>query len=461
MDTDDLCFAGAARQAELVAGRAVTAVELVQVTLDRIADVDPRINSFRTVLGERALSEAAQADEQLALGNALPMLGVPVAVKDTIAVEGEVTTFGTGCNAIAAAVDSPLVARLREAGAVIIGITTCSELAVWPITETPTWGATRNPWNTEHSPGGSSGGSGAAVAAGLCGLAVGSDGLGSIRVPASFNGVFGLKPQRDRVWHGSADWKGLSVNGPLTRTVADAALFLDAAATAGPASGFLAAAVPGGPRLRIAIAWKSLVEWPVMARLGDAQRRAVDETAGVLRDLGHTVVEQEIDFPRRAANDGMIRYLAGVHESQAVLEKPELLSPQTARMVSLGGRIPKRIVRSAMDAVAACADQINELFTHVDVVLTPGALQDPLKIGELDGAGALRRLNQSGRIIPHYSPWNVIGQPAASVPAGFSETGLPVSVQLAGRPSDEETLLRLAAEIETVKPWFEERPGCV
>lgn len=234
---------------------------------------------------------------------------------------------------------------LRDAGAIILGKTTCSELVVWPFTETPAWGATRNPWNTEFSPGGSSGGSGAAVAAGLCGLATGSDGLGSIRVPASFTGVIGLKPHHGRVWTAEHDWNGLSSNGPLTRTVNDAALFLDVTASNGPSGGYRAAAADSPGRLSVALALDPPARWPMAARPGDAQRWAVELTADVLRDRGHTVTEHEVGFPAVAAN---------------------------------------------------------------------------------------RTLYESGRRIPHFAPWNATGQPAISIPAGFSELSQP-AVGAAGR----------------------------
>lgn len=463
MNATDLCYAGAAEQARRIQSGATTATELIKATLNRINTVDRQLNSYREVLADRALDAAAHADSLLDNSTAssstaaeFPLLGVPVAIKDTVAVSGEVTSFGTSGNHHPALEDDPVVASLKDAGAIIIGITTCSELAVWPFTETKAWGDTRNPWNTKLSPGGSSGGAGAAVAAGLCGLALGSDGLGSIRVPAGFTGVFGLKPQRGRVWHDSRDWQGMSVNGPLARNVADAALFLDATSvdpTGVPANGFAGQlATPLNP-LRIAVAWKPVVGPPATAKLGDDQRSAVVDMIHTLRDLGHTVIEQEFDFDRKVSSSGMIRYLSGIAQSVDVLDNPDALSKRTRAMATYGRLIPNGVLRRTLGSEAESARRINGIFDTVDIVVTPGATQSPIRVGSLRGRSAMITLNVSGKRIPYYGPWNVIGQPAASVPAGFDSEGMPVSVQLCGRPHDETTLLQLAAQIEQAKPW--------
>ena len=426
--------------------------------LDRIEKVDPRLNCYRVVLADQALEAAAKVDAPNDDAAHLPLRGVPVAVKDSVDVAGQITTWGTSANVEQAESDAPIVTALRGAGAIIIGKTNLSELAAWPFTETSTWGATRNPWNTGYSPGGSSGGSAAAVAAGLCGMALGSDGLGSIRAPASFTGVFGLKPQRDRVWHDADNWHGLAVNGPLARSVTDGALFLDATATDAPTGHFSDAVTRAARPLRIAVAWRPLVEYPLTAKLGDEQRQAVQDTIAALEELGHTVVEREIDFPRQASSNGIIRYLAGLAQGRAALDHPDRLSPRTARMANSGRRIPRRMLQRAIDAEPSIARRINRVFDDVDVVLTPGAVQPPPRIGEQDGHGASRTLMASGKMIPHFAPWNVIGQPATSLPAGFTTAGLPLSVQFAGRPNDEATLLALCTQVEKTRPWAQHRP---
>src|SRR5256885_9050615 len=226
----ELAFAGIARLAELLREGQVSSVELVEGFLGRIEALEPRLNAFRAVYRERALAEAAQADARLRGGDQRLLLGVPIAVKDNVDIAGEQTGYGTRSPRPAPPADSEVVRRLRSAGAVILGKTHLPELAIFPIGESAAWGVTRNPWRPDRTTGGSSSGSAAAVAAGLAAGALGSDGGGSIRIPAACCHLFGIKPQRGRVSVAPFDehWFGLSVIGPLTRTVMDAALFLDA-----------------------------------------------------------------------------------------------------------------------------------------------------------------------------------------------------------------------------------------
>jgi amidase len=254
MDAADLAFAGPARQAELVRSREVSPRELVELSLHRIERIDPDLNAFRVVLAERALLEADQAGARAGAGDDRPLLGVPVAVKDDLGVAGVVRTMGTNAAGDAEPADYEAVARLRAAGAIVVGITNVPELVQWGFTETPTNGITRNPWDRQRTPGGSSGGSGAAVAAGLVPFATASDGAGSIRIPAALNGLVGLKPQRGRVPTAPLvdPWRGLSVFGALTRTVADCALVYEVLAR----RPYVAAAQQDPGRLRIAVSTK-------------------------------------------------------------------------------------------------------------------------------------------------------------------------------------------------------------
>jgi amidase len=457
MDATDLCFAGAAEQARLVASGEVSARELVEATLQRIERLNPSLNAFRIVFAARALIEAHQADARHGAGGHRPLLGVPVAVKDSIDVAGEITAHGSLAHGGPADSDADVVRALREAGAIVVGKTNVPELTIWPFTETLAFGATRNPWSLDHTPGGSSGGAGAAAAAGMCGLALGSDGAGSIRIPAAFCGLFGIKPQRDRVPLGPKGldaWHGMVVNGPLSRRVADSALFLDVAGGGGGA--FAEAARRDPDRLRIAVSTK--VPPGVVARLGAEQRRAVDETAELLRSLGHEVSEREIDYGASAWLTVVARYLRGIHDAAQGVEHPDRLEGRTQGMVKLGGLVPERQVARARAAEPALATRINAIFDHADVVLLPGPSGPPFRIGQLHGRGALWTLNVAAAKVPWYAIFNAIGQPAASVPAGFDAAGLPLAVQLAGRPDDEATLLSLAAQIERERPWADRRP---
>src|SRR5215475_8841815 len=226
---DDLAFAGAAKQAEMVRAGEVSPKELVQLCLDRIARLDPELNAFRKVMGERALLEAEQAEARLKAGDERPLLGVPIAIKDEVDVVGEVNLHGTDAFTEPAREDSEMVRRLREAGAIVVGLTLLPEMAICGFTESATYGVTRNPWNLQRSPAGSSGGSAAAVAAGLVPIASAGDGGGSIRLPAASCGLFGLKPSRGRISLAPLEdgWHGLAVLGCVSRSVLDTALWLD------------------------------------------------------------------------------------------------------------------------------------------------------------------------------------------------------------------------------------------
>jgi amidase len=458
MDEAELAFAGIARQAELIAAREVSSSELVALCLDRIARHDARLNCFRVVFAERARMEAEQADARGGAGGERPLLGVPIAVKDDADVAGEVTLFGTAADDRPAQADSEVVRRLRAAGAVILGVTNGPELLLWPFTESAAHGITRNPWDLGRSPGGSSGGSGAAVAAGLVGAALGSDGAGSIRIPAACCGLVGLKPQRDRISlapHSDADhgWHGLSVYGPLARRVADAALFLDVTAQTG--GSFLAAARSAPGHLRIALSLRP----PAPHSIDDEARRALEETAATLRSLGHTVEERDPPW-LRALPHVSVRYLRGARDSGRALPSPERYEERTRAVMRLGDLIPDSLLAAARSRERALATRLQALFADFDVLLTPVLAGAAVEVGRWAGRGALMTLDGVSRytLSPMLSAWNVTGQPACAVPAGRSADGLPLAVQFVGRPGDEATLLALAAQLEAERGWPSERP---
>ena len=236
MDRDDLAFAGLARHADLIAAGDLSSRELTELFLARIARLDPRLNAFRVVFNEQALIEADQADGRRRGGDTRPLLGVPIAIKDDIHVAGEITGYGCDWDPPVQPADSEVVRRLRAAGAVIIGKTQVPELMATGFTESPTYGVTRNPWDLHRTSGGSSGGSATAVAAGLVSAAIGTDGAGSVRIPAACCGLFGVKTQRGRISTAPDvdPHQGMTVYGPLTRTVADAARFMDVVGDGGP-----------------------------------------------------------------------------------------------------------------------------------------------------------------------------------------------------------------------------------
>ena len=460
MDIAELVFAGAAVQARMLAAGEVTAPALVDAYLERITRLDPQLNAFRVVRASAARTEAAQAQRRLDAGERLPLLGVAVAIKDDIDVAGDVTAWGTAAHGPAKEHDADVVRCLRAAGAIVIGKTNVPEMTIWPFTESPTFGATRNPWDPKRSPGGSSGGTAAAVAAGLVALGVGSDGGGSIRTPATWCGLFGIKPQRDRVPMAPHDdaWQGMSVNGPLVRTVEDAALFLDVTSTTPPpAGGFVAAAARGPGRLRIAVSTK--VPPGVPTRVGRAEGAAVEEAVALLRRLGHDVVERDPDYPTVAAGAHFFaRYLRGIHDDVETMPHPDRLEARTRSMARLGGRVPDRRITAIRAREPAVTARLSAIFDDVDVLLTPSTAKGPSTVGAYRRRGATFTLAAIMGRVPFQAIWNLTGQPAAAVPWGLDGDGLPLAVQLVGRPHDEATLLALSAQIEAARPWAQRRP---
>ena len=464
MDPADLAFAGVARQADLVRRGEVSSRELVELYLGRIERIDRELNSYRTVRAEEALEEADQADRRRSRGEEAPLLGVPLAIKDNVDLEGEVTTNGLAVHDGPAARDSEVVRRLRDAGAVFLGKTNVPELCAIGATESATWGVTRNPWDLERTPGGSSGGSGAAVAAGLAAASQASDGAGSIRIPAACCGLFGLKPQRGRVslMPQASHWSGMSVHGALTRTVEDSALLLDA--MAGPAPGdehvappprrsFGEAAGERPPRLRVAVSLKPTLPVRVDAEV----RQGVEDTADLLRSLGHDVRRQDPAY-NEIGTVFIPRYVKGIQYDGEAVPRPERLQRRTRGFVRVGRAMPRAMFERALRDEARQAARINRIFDDHDVVVTPVTARLPARATEWEGMGGMRTLMGMAMTYPFTAHWNATGQPAASVPAGLTADGIPLAVQLIGRPNDEGTLLSLAAQLEAERGWPGLRP---
>ncbi|MDA0180401.1 amidase [Solirubrobacter phytolaccae] len=454
MEHAELAFAGLTRHVELIAAGEVSSRELTELFLSRIARLDPVLNAYRVVLAEQALAEADAADARRG-PDAPPLNGVVLAIKDDMHVAGQVTAYGCDGDPQPELEDSEVVARLRAAGAVIIGKTHVPELMATPFTESPTFGVTRNPWDPHRTSGGSSGGSATAVAAGLASAALGSDGAGSIRIPAACTGLFGLKPQRGRV-PSAPDvdaHQGMAVFGPLTRTVADAARLMDVIADGGPSFADAASADPG--RLRIAI---STGLPPIGVKPDAEQLGAVEATAVALRELGHEVSVRELDWGMTMGNRILARFVRGIGDMATEIGHRDRLSPRARGLARIGTAIPVAVARSAAGQAAADAEQLNRVFEHADVVLTPMFTRRPPRVREYDRRGGLRTLIGMTRLAPYNAAFNHTGQPAVSVPAGLTPDGFPLAAQLVGPPDAEALLLSLAAQLEGVRDWAANRP---
>jgi amidase len=452
MDAAAIAFAGLERQFELMRDGELTSVRLTEIYLERIARLDPVLNAYRIVFAERALAEARQADGRRAAGDSRPLLGVPMAIKDDCDIAGELTCHGSTAHDGPAPADAEIVRRLRQAGAVILGKTNVPELEIVPFTESPTFGATRNPWDIMRTPGGSSGGTAAAVSAGLCAVGIGSDGAGSIRIPSGATGLFGLKPQRGRTSTAPANepWHGLSIWGVLARRVGDAARVYDVIRDGGP--DFTAAAQSDPGRLRIAV---SPGAPPLSGVKADAEQLGgVRGTMTLLEELGHDVEYRQIEFTPTAVANLMARYLRGVHDEARSLPHPERLSRRTKGYARIGAAIPPAVVARARAGEDEDYERLNAAFADgYDAILTPMFTKRVPKVNTYEGRSALWALNASVRLVPWCGHCNHTGQPAASIPAGFAGDGFPLAVQLIAPRDREDTLLSLAAQLERARDW--------
>ena len=450
-----------------LASGAVTAEELTARSLRAIQASQPTLNAFRVVLTESALADAAAADQRRAAGENAPLLGVPIAVKDDTDIGGVPTFFGTSGSVPPAPADAEVVRRLKAAGAVIVGKTNTCELGQWPFTSGPGFGYTRNPWSATYTPGGSSGGSAAAVAAGLVAAAIGSDGAGSIRIPAAWTHLVGIKPQRGRIstWPMPEAFNGITVNGVLARTVADAALVLDAAA--GNADGDRHKPRPvtvsdyvgrGIGRLRIAVSTRPPFTG-FGTRLHPEINDALRTVASRLQMLGHTVVDGNPDYGIRLSWHFLARSTAGLADWATRLGDGVTLDPRTVANIRIGRALSQAVLRNARAREAGDRRRVGSIFRIVDVVLAPTTAQPPPLVSTFDGMTSLETDRAMVAFCPMTWPWNVTGWPSINIPAGFTSDGLPIGVQLMGRANSEGMLVALAAELEGASGWAAEQPS--
>lgn len=441
--------------ATAVREKRVTPREVVADHLARIERLDGRVGAFRVVRAQAALAEA---DEVAARGDLaeLPLAGAPVAVKDNLAVRGESMRVGSAATPdTPAGQDHETVARLRAAGAVVVGLTHVPELCVFGTTD-GVHGTSRNPWDPARSAGGSSGGSAAAVAAGMVPLALGNDGMGSLRIPAANCGLVTIKPGLGVVpaGIGDGDWFGLSENGPLATTVEDTRLMLAVLAGTGtPSDAGDAAAPDAGPgTLRIAVSLRS----PLLgATVSKPYAAAVREAAGALIKAGHQVRRADPPYPMSLGTTALTHWAAGTAVDARGLEK-RLLARRTRVHAAIGRRC-ERSVRSGTGR-ERLRERLEPFFGEYDVLLTPALARRSPKAGPWYERGWLRNVAANSSYSPMTPPWNLTGWPAMSVPFGALPSGAPCAVQLVGGPGAEEVLLGLARQLEERHPWRRTAP---
>jgi len=477
----DLMFRPATELAGMVRAGKVSSRELVEISLARIEELNPELNAFVQVDAERALAAAAE----VGAGDERPFAGVPIAIKNNRALEG--WRYTNGCTLMKdfiAPYDHSVVARLKRAGFVIVGTTTLPEYGILPVSEAQIFGPTRNPWDLARTPGGSSGGAAAAVASGMVPVAHGNDGGGSIRIPAACCGLVGLKPARGRV-SAAPDMgdSSLGIDGVLTRTVADTAAILDVLAGYEPGDATwappptepfaLSAGRDGGPptQLRIAATTTPPLAEVQVDQLGAG---AVADAAGLLRSLGHEV--EEVDPPWQVEGLGemfgaafsihvalSIAYsgmVAGRGEDGISAEDMEPMSWAIYSMVEQLNAVQGMRVAVQLQAFAR---HLVSFLAPYDALLTPALAERPLPLGTLDtdAPDPMSTFTRSGLFTPFTPVFNASGQPGISLPLFEGADGLPLGVQLVGRPAGEAALLGLAAQLEEAQPWSDRRPGAM
>ncbi|MFD3836968.1 amidase [Streptomyces sp. NPDC058642] len=436
----------AAEIAAAVQEKRATPREVVAEHLARIERLDGRIGAFRTVRTEAALAEADEVGARADLAE-LPLAGVPIAVKDNLAVRGESKRVGS-----AATPDTPstedhvTVARLRAAGAVVVGLTNVPELCVFGTTE-GIHGTARNPWDTSRTAGGSSGGSAAAVAAGLVPIALGNDGMGSLRIPAANCGLVTIKPGHGVVPAGvsDGDWFGMSENGPLATTVEDARLMLAILADTEPAS-------PSAATHTIALSLRSPIAGIAITKPYTAAAR---EAAGVLMKAGHQVRRADPSYPMSLSFTSLAHWTAGTSEDAQGLD-PRQLTRRTRVHAAVGRRFVKGVRTGA--SRDALRRRLEPFFEEYDVLLTPALARRSPKSVPWHERGWLRNVLANTNYSPLTPPWNLTGWPAMSIPFGKLPSGAPTAVQLVGRPGSEAVLLEVAEQLEKLHPWARTAP---
>ena len=461
----DLAFTPAVELAEQIRLKKISPVEVVEVYARRIEELNPKLGAFLTTTLDTAREQAQAAESKVNGSDLPPFHGVPVSIKDLNDTAGVVTTLGNAAfKDRVPDKDCDTVARIKRAGFIMLGKTNTPEFGTTCFTDPPGYFPARNPWDTERTTGGSSGGAAGALAAGLCPVSHGSDGGGSIRIPSSVCGLFGIKPSRGRVSHAPAPNSFLSQSGPIARTVADAAAFLDA--IAGYATGDAWTAPPperpfadevGRPvgKLRVAFTATPPSDLPV----APANARAASDAATLLERVGHEVSEATPPpWPPEVMEDFLITWTVGTC-TEDPMPPFESLEPVNQALIEFGRTVDAIRLATANQRIQKAARALIAFFDDYDVLVTPTVAQPPPIIGSYrDPDNPIAELLNAGALAAFTPPWNTTGQPAVSLPLYHDDLGLPVGVQIIGRPWAEGTLIRLSAQIEEAAPWIDRRP---
>lgn len=463
MNQVDLAFTPALEQARLIRNKEVSPLELVQLYLERIQRLDGQLGSYFTVVAEQAIADAKAKTEQLAgeTSELPPFFGVPISIKDLYPVAGVPCSYGVSAlKDRVAEYDCGVVTRIRAAGFTILGKTATSELGSFPYTEPAGFPPARNPWHLDYTPGGSSGGAAASVAAGLCAIAQGSDGGGSVRGPAFCCGLVGIKPARGRISYAPVGDRlgGIAAIGSLARNVADAAALLDVMSgyitgdpywLPEPNPSFLGATTQAPSSLRVAFTTK-------LTPIGEADatcEQPVLDVVKLLEELGHQVESGCPDFTG-LTEPFVAVWQAGV--GAAGIPK-QLLQPLNQWLLEKTGSAGEYL--QAVGQMQIIARRIVAFFNTVDVLILPTYLHPTIRIGEWANLSLEETFQKIINWVAPCPPFNATGQPAIALPTGFDANGLPIGIQLIGRPAAESTIIALATQIEAAKPWSQHRPA--
>lgn len=463
----------ALRLAAAVRARELSPIELADHYLERIERVNPQVGAYVTVTAELAREQARQAEkavlEAADPAELPPFHGIPVPVKDLNMVRGVPITFGSAVfDDLTGFADDNVVVRLRDAGTILPGKTATPEFGLPCYTESEAFAPARTPWDLGRSAGGSSGGAAAAVAAGLAPIAQGSDGGGSIRIPSSACGLFGIKPSRGRISHGPIvpDLFGLATNGPIARTVRDAAALLDVMAGPVPGDLYLAPPLPTGDtfagyaerepgRLRIA---RSIAPPVPGVEVHPDCVAAYEEASVLLEALGHEVVDLPPVFGSELVP--AFELLWGVMATLTPVDpaREDRLQPLTRWLRERGARVTGSELFMAHARLQAAMRVALPVMNDFDAVLQPTLAQPPAPVGHFHGEEPAENFERQKRFTPFTAVYNVSGQPAVNVPLSWNADGLPIGIMLAGRIGGEGTLISLSAQLEAARPWSDRKP---